>query len=174
MRVTVTAGHGGGDPGATYAGLTEADLMAGLRDVVATKLRAAGHVVRTDGEGKVNRALSYALTLIPGSGIAVDLHTNAFSNPSASGVEVVAKEGMKVPAQRLARAVAAALGLGVRGEAGWIPAARSQHSRLAYLTAGGMILETFFLSNPMDLASFLHNEDAVARAIASTLTEGSA
>ena len=72
MKITVTAGHGDGDPGATYGGMTEADLMADLRDLVAARLRAAGHEVRTDGEGKINRALTYAMQLIGGADVAIE------------------------------------------------------------------------------------------------------
>ena len=50
MIITVTAGHGGRDPGAEApTGQTEAALMVELRDIVASKLRAEGHTVRTDG-----------------------------------------------------------------------------------------------------------------------------
>jgi N-acetylmuramoyl-L-alanine amidase len=71
MIYTVTAGHGGSDPGAVANGVTEAELMVELRDIVASKLRANGHTVRTDGGWRKNLPLPYALTLVPGSKVAI-------------------------------------------------------------------------------------------------------
>lgn len=166
MRYTITAGHGDGDPGATYGGRTEAGLMSELRDLVARRLRERGHEVRTDGEGATNRALTYALTLIPGSGLALDLHCNAFSNPTASGVETVAAPRHKDTSRRISRAIADVLGTRVRGDGGWIDQSATPRGRLAYVMAGGMIVETFFLSNPSELATYLARKHDVAEAIA--------
>ena len=81
--ITVTAGHGATDPGAVYFGYTERELMTELRDLVANKLRAKGHEVRTDGERGINLALTHAMHLITGSAAAVELHTNAAANSAA-------------------------------------------------------------------------------------------
>lgn len=170
MTYTVTAGHGEGDPGATYAGHTEAELMAELRDMVASRLRDMGHEVRQDGIGKVNRALTYAMTLIAGSQCAVELHTNAAANPAATGVEVIALPEQKAKAQQVAQAIARELGLRLRGMGGWIDQSMSARGRLGFVSRGGMVVEVFFLSNPEDLASYLLRKEAVARAIAEAMT----
>lgn len=170
MTYCVTAGHGEGDPGAVYAGLTEADLMAELRDMVASRLRDMGHEVRQDGIGKVNRALTYAMTLIAGSECAVELHTNAAAHPGATGVEVIALPAQKDKAQRIARAIANALGLRLRGMGGWIDQSMSARGRLGFVARGGMVVEVFFLSNPEDLARYLQSKEAVAFAIATAMT----
>lgn len=164
--ITVTAGHGEGDPGATYGGYTEAELMAELRDMVASRLRDMGHDVRQDGIGKVNRALTYAMQLIGGSDAAIELHTNAATNPGATGVEVVALPAQKELAQKVAKAIADALGLRLRGQGGWIDQSMSARGRLGFVARGGMVVEVFFLSNPGDLASYQLRKEAVARAIA--------
>lgn len=166
MKITVTAGHGDGDPGATYGGMTEADLMAELRDLVAARLREAGHEVRTDGEGRVNRALTYAVQLIGGSDVAIELHTNAAENPAATGVEVIALPRQREAAQRVARAIANCLGLRLRGAAGWIDQSMSARGRLGFVSRGGMVVEVFFLSNAEDRGAYLVSREAVADAIA--------
>ena len=64
MKIVITAGHSNTDPGAVAGGQTEAKLMTQLRNLVATHLRALGHVVLTDGELDVNQPLTDALTII--------------------------------------------------------------------------------------------------------------
>lgn len=164
--ITVTAGHGEGDPGATYAGFTEADLMAELRDMVAARLRDMGHDVRQDGIGRVNRALTYAMQLISGADAAIELHTNAAENPAATGVEVIALPAQRFAAQRVAQAIAGTLGLRLRGQGGWIDQTMSARGRLGFVRSGGMVVETFFLSNPQDLLAYTERKEAVAQAIA--------
>lgn len=169
---TVTAGHGEGDPGATYGEFREADLMAELRDMVASRLRDMGHEVRQDGIGRVNRALTYAMNLIAGADAAIELHTNAATNPTATGVEVIALPAQKAQAQKLAQAIAGELGLKLRGQAGWIDQSMSARGRLGFVARGGMVVEVFFLSNPEDLASYMLRKEAVARVIAEALSQG--
>lgn len=166
---TVTAGHGASDPGAVYFGYTERELMTELRDLVSNKLRAKGHEVRTDGERGINLALTHAMHLIAGSAAAVELHTNAAANASATGVEVVALPAQRELAQRLARAIADVLRLPMRGQLGWIDQSASARGRLGYVARGGMVVEVFFLSNIKDLAAYQNKKWLVASAIADTL-----
>jgi len=150
--------------------MTEADLMAELRDMVASRLRDMGHEVRQDGIGRVNRALTYAMSLIVGADVALELHTNAAANPAASGVEVIALPGQKEQAQRVAKAIADTLGLKLRGMGGWIDQTMSARGRLGFVSRGGMVVEVFFLSNPEDLAAYLERKWLVATAIADAVT----
>lgn len=168
---TVTAGHGEGDPGAVYGGLQEADLMAELRDLVAQRLRDMGHEVRQDGIGKFNRALTYAMTLIAGSACAIELHTNAAADPTATGVEVIALPDQRAKAQRVAKAIGDILGLRLRGQAGWIDQSMSARGRLGFVRTGGMVVEVMFLSNPQDVASYVRRREALAQAIALAMSE---
>ena len=173
MKFTITAGHGGSDPGAVaMTGETEAALMVELRDIVADKLRKAGHAVKTDGDWRANLPLPYALTLIPGSDVAVELHTNAAANVSATGVEVISLPAQAPLARRIAQAVAKVLEVRVRGDGGWIDQSQSARGRLGYVRAGGLIVETFFLSNPGELAAYQARKWMVASAIAQAMTEG--
>ena len=168
---TVTAGHGGSDPGAVADGMTERDLMTELRDIVAHKLRAAGHTVRTDGGWRKNLPLPYALTLVAGSAAAIELHTNAHSNQMASGVEVVSLPAQRLLSQRLARGIADVLEIPLRGAAGWIDQTQTARGRLGYVRAGGLVVEVFFLSNPTDRARYIDRKWMVASAIAKALAE---
>lgn len=170
MRFTVTAGHGASDPGAVAAtGESEAELMAELRDLVADRLRGAGHQVRTDGARWQNLPLVHALTLVPGADVAIELHTNAFTNPSAGGVEVISLPAHKEMARTIARRIAHTLEVPVRGAGGWIDQAQSARGRLGFVRAGGLVVETFFISNPRELAKYLQRKVDVAAAIADAL-----
>jgi len=169
MIITVTAGHGESDPGAVANGFTERDLMTDLRDLVATKLRVAGHTVRTDGKPLQNLPLVHALTLVPGAAWAIELHTNAAASTGACGVEVVSMPKDKARAQKLASVIAQALGTKLRGDKGWIDQTQTARGRLGFVRAGGMVVEVFFISNPVELAVYLKRKASVASAIADVL-----
>lgn len=170
MKFTITAGHGAGDPGAVAAnGITEASLMTELRDNVAGILRARGHQVRTDGNPLQNLPLVHALTLVLGADVAIELHTNAFTNTTAAGVEVISLPRHKELARTLARRIAHTLEVPVRGAGGWIDQSQSARGRLGFVRVGGMVVETFFISNPGELAKYLDRKLLVAAAIAESL-----
>lgn len=170
MIYTVTAGHGGTDPGAVAPdGTTEAALMTELRDIIADKLRKAGHTVRTDGGWRANLPLPYALTLIPGAAASIEMHTNASTNPTATGVEVISLPAQAPIARRIAANIARVLGLRLRGEGGWIDQSQSARGRLGFVRAGGLVVEVFFLSNPADLAAYNARKWLVATAIAEAM-----
>ncbi len=171
MKLVITAGHGAGDPGAVAAdGTTENALMTELRDIVADKLRKAGHQVKTDGGWRQNLPLPYAITLIPGSDVAIELHTNAAANVFATGVEVVSLPEQAPLARRIAQAIARILQIKVRGDGGWIDQAATARGRLGYVRAGGLVVEVFFLSNPAELATYQLRKWLVASAIADAIT----
>lgn len=171
-RFVVTAGHGNGDPGAVAGVHTEADLMVELRDIVAHKLRNTGHEVVTDGAPRQNWALRLALALIKGREVAVELHMNASTNPLASGVETLSLLKDKALAQRISFNIAKVLGIKLRGEGGWLDQVNSHRGRLAFVTAGGLIVEVAFISNPDELRRYLDRKWTVAGAIADALTQG--
>lgn len=172
MIIVLTAGHSNTDPGAVANGATEAGLMTALRNIVAKKLRELGHTVHTDGEGTVNLPLNDALALIKRvrPDVALELHMNAAANPAATGVETIALPKDKRLAQALSGAVAAELGLRLRGDKGWIDQSQSARGRLGYINAGGLILETAFISNASDLAALSSKLWLVASAIARAIT----
>ena len=164
--ITITAGHNNKDPGAVNGKVTEANVVTDMRNIVAKKLRALGHTVRTDGEGGDNKTLSEAVKLISGSVIAVEFHLNAAASKSAGGVEALSASKHKKVSQDICLGISKVLGNKTRGnEGGWKPENSGQHSRLAFVSNGGIILETFFVSNDSELAKYNANKDKVCDAI---------
>lgn len=169
MRFFISAGHGGTDPGACANSRTEAAIALEMRDLVAARLIEMRHTVLTDGGKGENLPLRQALTLVKGADLAVELHCNAAANAQATGVEVIAPPALKVVAQRIARAIVAETGQKLRGELGWIDQSKSQHAKLAFVQAGGLIVEMVFISNPTDLKAFLVAKERVAMTLAGAI-----
>ena len=165
--VTLTAGHSNTDPGAVNGSDREADLAQDMRNIVASILRNDyGLEVKTDGEGKGNLPLREAVKLIRGSDVAIEFHTNASANSSATGIEALSTVKNKRWCQVLSRAVADATGWKLRGEGGFKPDNAGQHSRLAYAQAGGIVFEPFFISNDNELKLFKERKWIICRAVA--------
>ena len=169
--IVLTAGHSSTDPGACSGGHTEAGLMLELRDVTAEMLRDLGHVVIEDGDDGENLPLRHAISLIGQGALAVELHTNASGNPAARGVESISLPPLRQFCRRLSAAVANVLDTRVRGDRGWIDQSQSARGRLGYVNAGGVILETFFISNPVEREAYLARLPEVAGAIADAIHE---
>lgn len=167
MFITITAGHSNTDPGAVNGSDREADIAQDMRNIVASILRTDyGLEVKTDGEGKGNMPLREAVKLIKGSRLAIEFHTNAALNKTATGIEALSTPKNKAACQRICAAVADATGWKLRGEGGYKPDNAGQHSRLAYAQAGGIILEPFFISNDADLAQWKQTKWSICRAVA--------
>lgn len=173
MKILVCAGHGGTDPGNTWGGTTEAALMLELRHIVALKLRQAGHEVTEDGGRGVNLTLNDAIRLAHGHDVAIELHTNASANQTATGVEVIAAPKNKLLAQRIAQAIGRVLEIPVRRDGGLYPLAQFKRERKftpGFVRAGGLIVEVFFQSNPAELGRYRERFWLVATAIADAVT----
>ncbi|ENX07616.1 N-acetylmuramoyl-L-alanine amidase [Acinetobacter variabilis] len=168
---TITAGHSNSDPGAVNGKIKEADLVTNFRNAVTHYLREAGLQVKTDGTGTRNDPLSAAVKLIQGSSVAVEFHMNAATSKQANGVETIALLKDKKLAQDLSKAVADALGSRLRGDNGWIDQSKSARGRLAYVNAGGLIVELGFISNEDELARFNARYWLAAKAVAKVLID---
>lgn len=169
MKYLISAGHGGPDPGACANGHREADIALEMRDLVATRLLEMRHTVLTDGGTGKNLPLKQALALVKGTDLAVELHCNASINLQATGVEVIAPPALKTVAQRMARSIAAETSQPLRGQGGWIDQSQSHHKKLAFVQAGGLIVEMVFISNRAALNTFLAVKDRVAMALAGAI-----
>lgn len=172
-KILVSAGHSTvlpRDPGAVGNGFTEAYLALELRDLVADLLREKGCVVIEDGEDGQNQPLKKAIDLVRNQkpAAAVEFHWNA-GPPSATGIEVLAKPDKKRLAQQLAQAISGVTNLEPRGEDGWKPDNSGQHHRLGFCEAGGLIIETCFLTSRVDMDRYTANKGRVAAAIAEVL-----
>ena len=168
---TITAGHSNTDPGAVNGKVKEADLVVNFRNAVTHYLREAGLQVKTDGTGTKNDPLSAAVKLIQGSSVAVEFHMNAATSKQANGIETIALPKDKKLAQDLSKAVADALGSRLRGDNGWIDQSKSARGRLAYVNAGGLIVELGFISNEDELARFNARYWLTAKAVAKVLID---
>lgn len=169
--VVITAGHDNIRQGATthhpvHGTLTEHIIATECRDEIARLLRAKGFEVLTDGEGTDNWVLSRAASLAKRGVIAVEIHCNAFSASSASGVETLSGAKDFRLGKDLCEAISSVLGIPNRGAK---PENAGQHDSLAFVRAGGLVLELFFLSNPRDLESYLLNQDRVIQSIAEVI-----
>lgn len=169
MKYLISAGHSATDPGACANGHTEAAIALEMRELLATRLLEMHHTVLQDGDLGENLPLKAALALVKGTDLAVELHCNAATNQQATGVEVIAPPHLKPMAQRIARAIAAETGQRLRGELGWIDQAQSHHGRLAFVQAGGLIVELVFITHAADLLTFLQAKERVATAIAGAI-----
>lgn len=168
---TITAGHSNSDPGAVNGKIKEADLVTNFRNAVTHYLREAGLQVKTDGTGTKNDPLSAAVKLIQGSSVAVEFHMNAATSKQANGIETIALPRDKKLAQDLSKAVADALGSRLRGDNGWIDQSKSARGRLAYVNAGGLIVELGFISNEDELARFNARYWLAAKTVAKVLID---
>lgn len=171
--VVLTAGHGGSDCGAVAKdGTTEASVATDMRNIIAAVLKEKGIGVITDGTGRENKPLRDAVKLIPLGDIAIELHCNAAADPRAGGVEVLSRPKHKPLAQKLCKAVSSTMGIKIRGsEGGYRPENSGQHSRLAYVSGGGVILELFFISNPAELKIYREKAWTIARSIVDAIIE---
>ena len=167
--ITITAGHSNTDSGAVNGSDRESDIAQDMRNIVAYYLRAKGINIKTDGEGKGNATLTQAVKLIKGSAVAVEFHCNASSSKTAHGVEALAQTKDKVISQKLCKAVSGVMGSVLRGDQGWKPENSGQHSRLAYVSNGGIILELFFISNDEELKIWKDRKWLVGKAVAEVL-----
>lgn len=164
--IVLTAGHSLTDPGACNGHFTEATIAREVRNGVTAILNARGYKVINDGTGSDNQPLSKAAALVKQGKIAIEFHLNAAVNKKATGVEALAQTKDKVICQKLCLAISNVLDIPVRGDSGWKPENSGQHSRLACVAAGGIILELFFISNDVELQKYFERKDQVFEAIA--------
>lgn len=176
MRIVITAGHGGKDPGAVadYAkngtiDFKEADFCADMRNYVAYYLRNWGYRVETDGQGATNAPLAQAIELAKQADIAVEFHLNAAVNEKAEGIEVLALHTKRSLAQKIAKAIHSVTKSPLRGEQGYKSDSSGQHSRLGFCRAGGLVVEMEFISNKARMETLNNKRWVVAKAIAEAI-----
>ncbi|TCM68441.1 hypothetical protein EC844_105145 [Acinetobacter calcoaceticus] len=78
----------------------------------------------------------------------------------------------KEVSKKLCAAITQHLGNKVRGtDGGWKSEGSGQHSRLGYVRNGGIILELFFISNPVELAAWDAKKWLIAKSVAQVLID---
>ena len=164
--VFISAGHSSADPGAAAFGRTESQIVTDFRNMVARYLAGAGVTFATDGTGSENMPLREAVKIAARHPVAVEFHLNAAANPKATGVETLSGPDDMALGSKICAAVARVLDIKNRGTK---PENAGQHHRLAFVQAGGIIVELFFLTNPADLLIYETKKWLVARAVAEVL-----
>ena len=170
MKFVICAGHSNSDPGAVRNDVTESALAVELRKIVALKLRNLGHEVYTDGLNSENLPLNDAIALVKKHNCtALELHFNASASPSANGVECLGLVKDKKLCQNISNGIAGVLGSKVRGDNGFRTQEESARGKLGFVNAGGIIVETMFLSNDIEYLNYTNKVWLVAQAIVDAL-----
>lgn len=162
----ISAGHSNVDPGAVGNGLKEADVAVEIRNIVSFYLTQMGvrHVL--DGNGTANLPLAATVKQSRNHEVSVEFHCNASANAKATGCEVLCGKKDYARADKICQAVSRALGIRNRG----VKSENSgQHTTLAFVRAGGMIVELFFITNPDDVARYQASKWLLGKAIAESL-----
>lgn len=164
----ISAGHSMTDPGAVGVnGMTEADIVLDFRDRLCDYL-ADRIVVSRDGQPGQNLPLRQACAMARRHDVAVEFHCNAAASSRATGVETLSAPKDDVFGEHLCATIAKTLGIRNRGDKG---EGDGQHSRLAFIRAGGVIVETFFLTNLDDLAAYRENLDTLVKTVGLALID---
>lgn len=161
----VTAGHSNKDSGAISNGYKESEIVTDLRNVIATKMKASGYEVLTDGDGEENWSLVKAADLLSSGNIGIELHCNSADNASAHGVECFSLPEKKIISQNIAQEISQSMGIALRGDYGWKDQKESARESLFIVNKGGVIVELFFITNSQELETYLFNKEKVAEAI---------
>ena len=173
ITIAITAGHSNTDPGAVNGNYKEAFIAVEMRNEVAKRVRLAGIEVLTDGEGSDNQNLNTAIGLAKKTKkFALEFHLNASTNKTAKGVEALALDKDKAVCQKLCKAVSEVLDTPVRGsDGGWKSQSSGQHAKLGFVSAGGIVMEVFFISNDNELKKYFANREELYDAIAKVIIE---
>jgi N-acetylmuramoyl-L-alanine amidase len=164
--IFLSAGHSGQDPGAVAFRRKEADIAVEFRNLVSFYLLRASVPHELDGKDTENLPLREAVVKAKKHPIGVEFHCNAAAAVSATGVEALSAPEDKALSAKICKALADSLGLKNRGAK---PENAGQHHRLAFVQAGGIIVELFFITNPADLAAYDAKKWLAAKAVADVL-----
>jgi len=173
--ILISAGHNMKDGGATAGDITEASIALEFRNGVSERLKRQGYNVLTDGLGTDNKTKEQAVELAKKANVAIEFHLNSSANPSSKGVEVLGVEKDKKLSQSISKSISDVLGNPLRGDLGWKSQTESQHGAggLYFVNQGkGVIVESFFLSNPEELAAYQKNKSRLFDSISEGIIKG--
>lgn len=167
--IYLSAGHSNSDPGATAYGRKEADIAVEFRNMVSFYLTRAGVPHKMDGTGTHNLPLRETVAITRNiDGVEVEFHCNAASSTQATGVETLQQPKNINLGNAICSAISKALGIRNRGAK---PENAGQHHRLAFVQAGGIIVELFFITNTSDIRAYEERKWVAASAVADVLIE---
>ena len=163
----ISAGHSNKDPGAVSGDRREADIAVEMRNIVSFYLTRAGIKHQVDATGTDNLPLDETVAITSKKNeVKIEFHCNASAN-MASGCEILCAPKDEQLAVDLCKAIASTLGIRNRDVK---PENAGHHSRLAFVQAGGIIVELFFITNPDDVAKYDAKKWLVGKAIAEVLS----
>lgn len=163
MKILLSAGHGNVDSGSIgFDKGKEKDRTKELANMVAVKLREAGHTVTVTEEKTYNG--NWNVKNRNGYDYALSIHFNAF-NGSATGTEVLYKNSVgKAP--ELSKRIANVLGIKDRGA--------KKRTDLYMMNIGfDALIEVCFHDNKGDLEAYNGRKNEVATIIAEVINGGS-
>jgi N-acetylmuramoyl-L-alanine amidase len=163
--IFLSAGHSTVDSGAAAFGRKEADIAEEFRDLVAFHLFRRKVPCASDGFGDQNPTLADTVKMVGTNRPALEFHCNA-GPAQATGVETLSAAKDFVLCTKICDALSGALGIRSRGAK---PENSGQHHRLAFVQAGGIIVELFFITSATDLAAYDAKKWAAAKAVAAVL-----
>jgi len=162
----ISAGHSETDPGAVGNGYTEADIVEEMRNIVSFYLMQMKIKHEVDGRETQNLSLAETVKLSRKHKVSIEFHCNASANATASGCEVLCGPKDNALAAKICQVISETLGIKNRG----VKAENSgQHTRLAFVQAGGVIVELFFISNKDDVARYQAKKWLLGKALAQML-----
>ena len=167
--IFISAGHGGNDPGRVVGEWSEHRVCTWLRDQVTLGLLRKGCIVKGDGWGNINQPLKEVLYLMKNSDVKLEFHCNASDNPQANGTECISLPRLKNESQAIAQTISRVLGERLRGDFGWIDQSQSARGKLAFVEAGGIIVEVFFITNEKSLKNAIDKRLNLADALVESL-----
>lgn len=170
--IFLSAGHYAKDPGAVGNGYKESELCMELRDLIHAELLKSKASVVLDKDTET--LAQYTARINPGSGSVVcEIHFNASSNASATGVEVLYPDTHKTVNKTIANEMSVELAciMKIKNRGGKAEST-SARGRLAILRTGAGISflpEIAFISNADDMKAYQANKVAIAKCIAKYL-----
>ena len=164
--IVIDAGHGGSDPGAVSGTRLEKIDNLNMALAVQKELQSRGQNVIMTRSTDVFVPLEErsAIANRNNADIFVSIHRNAFTSPSANGVEnFVQKNSAPVNTANAHRVLSEIVKVGVQNNRG---VRQGDYSVLRNTDAPAMLVELGFITNAEDNRLFDHNFDAYAAAIA--------
>jgi hypothetical protein len=159
-RILVSAGHGGledgtRDPGVVVAGTTEAQEMILLRDLIVPELRSRGfEVLAVPDDLSMEGTINWINVRSRSGDVALEIHANAFSNPSSRGAAVyyiATNEQRKAHAELLLLALLRRVPqLPSRGAKPDTQTGTGNLPFCRWLIVPSLLMEVGFLTNPQD------------------------
>jgi N-acetylmuramoyl-L-alanine amidase len=164
-NVYLFAGHGAGDPGATFGNMTEAELTKELRDLVASYSQIK---VIKDNDNLRTAQLLRSIGWLE-QDLIIDIHFNASSNATANGTEIIIPARSTELERNMADDLCTILSMTMQTRnRGTKSETQTARGRIGILNVSGtnLLIEICFMTNVGDMIKYRKAQDNVAKQIA--------